>query len=491
LQVQVATLPGVEVRTAHSRITFGIGRGTVSAESDRTLVHAQGGSVTVAGAEAGGVMQLPPDERVEIAAGAGPRVVKPAGFVRGINLGGASVTIDRHRWLSHREALSAGFTLGAGTSIAPPAMFTGSGLDFDRKTMLDTGLIGAGGPVQFTQLVPDGSYELTVWLANSASVDASRLIMTLNDQPVTIGNALLKRDTWAQLGPLPARSTKGRLEVALAGLGSARVAGVALEAPGGDAIVLPAAVSITSPVDAASFFAQEKVTLRADVVGKVNAVQFWQGERMLGEVKQEPYAVPLDNLAAGDYQVIAKGINVNGEPSVSLPLSFSVVPAFGSGTILVERWTGLDGLKLADVQGKEKLAQKPQHSGEAKEFATKIDFGDKYYCRMRGYVHPPLTGEYVFWIASDDEGELLLSTSDDPNGARRIAFCPYASGPREWTKESAQQSKPIPLVTGQKYYIELRYKEHEGGDYGMCGWKLPNGTLDRPISGAHLSPFKP
>lgn len=491
IQVQVATLPGVEVRTAHGRTTFGIGRGTISVESDRTLVHAQGGSVTVAGVDTGGAMQLPPDQRAEIAAGASPRVVKPAGFVRGINLGGTPVTIDRHRWLSHREALSGGFTLGAGTSIAPPSMFSGSGLDFDRKTMLDTGLIGSGGPVQFAQVVPDGAYDLTLWLANSGNVEASRLVMTVNDQPVALGNALLKRDTWAQLGPLPVRSSKGRLELSLAGLGSARIAGVALEAPGGDTLALPAAISITSPVDAASFYAKDKINLRAEVVGKVSAVQFWRGDQKLGEAKQEPYAVVVDSLTAGDYQVVAKAINPSGEPSVSLPLSFTVLPAFGSGTILTERWTGLDGLKLSDVQDKPQLNQKPQSSAEAKEFATKIDWGDKYYCRMRGYVHAPLTGEYVFWMTSDDEGELLLSTSDDPAGARRIAYCPYAPGPREWTKESVQQSKPIPLISGQKYYIELRYKEHEGGDYGACGWKLPNGMLDRPISGVHLSPFKP
>ncbi len=491
LDIQVSTNPGVEVRTAHGRVTFGISRGTVTCESDRTLVHAVNGSLTVAGANGAGVMQVPPDQRVEILAGAAPRLLQAAAFVRGINLGGTPVTIDRRRWLSHREALSAGFALGAGTSIAPQAMFTGSGLDFDRKTMLDTGLIGSGGPVQFTQILPDGSYSLTLWLANTASVDVERMGMTVNDQPVSLGGTLLKRDTWAQLGPLPIRASKGRIEVSLAGQGNARVAGIALEAPGGDQLVLPSAVAITGPIDGAAYYSGETVTIRAEVVGKVKAVQFYSGDTQLGEATKEPYLAAIAKLEPGEHRIVARAINFSGEASESLPLALSVIPAFGTGTILVERWTGLDGDKLADADGKDKITQKPQNSGEAKEFATKLNWGERYYCRMRGYIHPPLTGEYVFWMVSDDEGELLLSTGDDPTAARRIAHSPSATGSREWTKHGSQQSKPIPLIAGQKYYIELRYKEHEGDDWGACGWKLPNGMMERPIAGVHLSPFKP
>lgn len=491
LQVQVSSNPGIEVRTSHGRVTFGIGRGTVTCESDRTLVHAQGGSVTVAGADGGGVTTASPDQRVEILAGAIPRLVQAASFVRGINLGGTPVTIDRRRWLSHREALSAGFSLGAGTSIAPQAMFAGSGLDFDRKTMLDTGLIGSGGPVQFTQILPDGSYSLTLWLANTASLDIERMGMTINDQQVALGGTLLKRDTWAQLGPLPVRANKGRIEVSLAGQGNARVAGVALEAPGGDKLTLPAAVAITGPSDGATYYGAEKVTIRAEVVGQVKAVQFLSGDKLLGEATREPYLISAERLDAGDHRIVARALNLGGEPSESLPLTISIVPSFGSGTILLERWTGIQGSKLNEGKNNSKSSQPPQMKTEPKEFASQIDWGDHYYCRMRGYVHPPITGEYVFWMTADDEGELLLSTSDDPAQAQRIAHNDNATGARDWTKEPGQKSKGIPLVAGQKYFIELRFKEHEGGDYGACGWKLPNGSMERPIPGAHLSPFKP
>jgi hypothetical protein len=436
-------------------------------------------------------MQVPPDQRVEIPAGATPRLVQASAFVRGVNLGGTPVTIDRRRWLSHREALSAGFSLGAGTSIAPQMMFSGSGLDFDRKTMLDTGLTGSGGPVQFTQILPDGSYTLTLWLANSANLAIERMGMTINDQPITLAGTLLKRDTWAQLGPLPIRASKGRIEVSLAGQGNARVAGFALEAPGGDQLVLPSAVAITGPADGASFYAGEQVTIRAEVVGNVKAVRFYAGDKLIGEATRDPYLAVIPKLEVGEQRIVARAVNPSGGTSESLPLTLSVAPAFGTGTILLERWTGIDGQKLSDGIDNPKTKQPPQMKTEPKEFASKNNWGEKYYCRIRGYVHAPFTGEYVFWMLSDDEGELLLSPGDDPATAERIAYSAEATGPRDWTKNPSQQSKPIPLVAGQKYYIELRYKEHEGDDWGACGWKMPNGTLERPIAGPHLSPFKP
>ena len=51
--------------------------------------------------------------------------------------------------------------------------------------------------------------------------------------------------------------------------------------------------------------------------------------------------------------------------------------------------------------------------------------GSTYYLtRMRGYLHPPATGQYSFWIASDNSSELWLSLDAEPSKARRIASIP-------------------------------------------------------------------
>jgi hypothetical protein len=58
---------------------------------------------------------------------------------------------------------------------------------------------------------------------------------------------------------------------------------------------------------------------------------------------------------------------------------------------------------------------------------------------------------------------------------------------REWTKETNQQSAPIQLVAGRRYYIEAVHIATTGGDNLAVGWQLPDQTLERPIPGSRLS----
>jgi hypothetical protein len=114
--------------------------------------------------------------------------------------------------------------------------------------------------------------------------------------------------------------------------------------------------------------------------------------------------------------------------------------------------------------------------------------GDIYGQRIRGYVTAPVSGQYTFWIASDDKAELYLSTSEDAARKTRIAYVTSWTGSREWDKHSTQQSAKIPLEAGKRYYIEALHLEGGGGDNLAVGWQLPNGSMERPIAGNRLSP---
>ena len=83
---------------------------------------------------------------------------------------------------------------------------------------------------------------------------------------------------------------------------------------------------------------------------------------------------------------------------------------------------------------------------------------------MRGYIHPPSNGSYTFWISSDDASELWLSTDEDPVNKVLIAFESDWSSARVWQLGDNEESAPITLVGGQKYYIEALHKEGTGGD---------------------------
>jgi hypothetical protein len=99
--------------------------------------------------------------------------------------------------------------------------------------------------------------------------------------------------------------------------------------------------------------------------------------------------------------------------------------------------------------------------------------------RIHGWLEPPTTGNYTFWIASDDYGELWLSTSENPAGAVLIANVPGWTNSREWAKyPDPQESDPIPLVAGQKYYIRGLMKEGGGDDMLCVAWQ---GPADSPV----------
>ena len=49
---------------------------------------------------------------------------------------------------------------------------------------------------------------------------------------------------------------------------------------------------------------------------------------------------------------------------------------------------------------------------------------DNYGTRLRGYLCPAVSGNYTFWIASDDNGELWLSTDETEANKTLIANVP-------------------------------------------------------------------
>jgi len=92
------------------------------------------------------------------------------------------------------------------------------------------------------------------------------------------------------------------------------------------------------------------------------------------------------------------------------------------------------------------------------------DSHENYGARIRGLFFPPHSGNWIFYMSSDDAGQLFLNPTG-PNAAGKMLIaqqngcCNLFNAPGAWT------SAPIPLVGGQPYYIEGLYKEGGGGDY--------------------------
>ncbi len=194
-----------------------------------------------------------------------------------------------------------------------------------------------------------------------------------------------------------------------------------------------------------------------------------------------------DDDVAGSYEVSVE-VSAGGELS-SVQFEWTVFPAeLGTGEIFREYWLGLPGGAVSDLTGAPGYPDSPTGSDFQTSLELPSDWNASYGSRIRGYVHPPLTGDYTFWIAADESAELRLSTDDLPGNATVIAFVTSPTAPQQFDLFPSQESPPIPLVAGERYYIEILHKEDLGPDHLAVAWEIP-GSAPAVIDGLYLSPL--
>jgi len=250
-------------------------------------------------------------------------------------------------------------------------------------------------------------------------------------------------------------------------------------------------ISITNPSDSSTFTAPVSITINApasDSNGTIVAVEFYQGTTLLGKDSTAPYSFTWNNVAPGNYKLTAKAYDNGGATETSAAVTITVNGVQGctaSGSISRELWSNVTGTGVNTIP----VTTTPTSTSQVSLFEGSVNVGDNYGARYRGYICPPVSGNYIFWIASDDYSELWLSTNDNPSNKVRIAYVNGYTASRQWTKYTTQQSAQINLVAGQRYYIEALHKEAYGNDNLAVGWLLPNGVQERPIGGNRLSPY--
>ncbi|HAM72380.1 MAG TPA: hypothetical protein DCM86_12120, partial [Verrucomicrobiales bacterium] len=158
-----------------------------------------------------------------------------------------------------------------------------------------------------------------------------------------------------------------------------------------------------------------------------------------------------------------------------------------------ELWTGIAGTAVSDLTNSAAfLANTPTSSNVIPDFfEAPINFADNYGQRLRAFVIPPSTGNYVFWVSSDDASTLFLSSDESPSTRQVVAWVAGWTNSREWGREVNQQSVAIPLVGGRRYYIEALQKEGGGGDNLAVRWQLPDGTMEEPIPASRCVVYSP
>ena len=208
----------------------------------------------------------------------------------------------------------------------------------------------------------------------------------------------------------------------------------------------------------------------------------------------------IEFIAGRRYSIELEYVENSGNASVALEwssssLSREVVPvsnfiASDRGSITTEIWNGINGTDVSDLTSNANFPASPDSATSLTSLESTTNSGDNFGQRIRGYIHAPTTGPYTFYIAGDESAELWLSNSATETGKALIATVDAATGNRDWLASATQESGPVYLTAGQKYYVEVLHKESSGSDHVSVGWIQPGTDTIEVIEGQHLSPLR-
>jgi PA14 domain len=194
---------------------------------------------------------------------------------------------------------------------------------------------------------------------------------------------------------------------------------------------------------------------------------------------------PIENAAGGGLNA---GSSAGGAGGDGAGGDGPTAPLIGTGFITYERWNA-EGESVADIPQN----KTPDFLAMVASF-TETSQTHQYAVRLRGFLTAPLSGAFRFWVTSDDNSELRLSTSESAADLARIAWIEGTgaySDPGEWGKLPSQASAPITLTAGKRYRLLFLFKQ--GGDTGhfTVAWAKPGDDPSKPAETVPASQLSP
>lgn len=266
------------------------------------------------------------------------------------------------------------------------------------------------------------------------------------------------------------------------------------EAPEGIVVSLssPSGASLTAP-------STTTITLLDASAPVVNTVQVNATSAMsVGTVLGTATATPASGRSISGWAIVAGNesglfaINASGQVTLQVPGSLPnpgtrllVVRAIdnagatGDGSFKVvcnpPAFTGVSEKRLAGATAYNTnvWTGTTNYTGTLATFTTPQDVADSYSRQLIGYIQVPTTGDYTFWIASDDASRLYLSTDSTAANKAQIATVSGYTGFQSWDSQAGQKSATFTLTAGQAYYMEVQHNEGGGGDHASVAWQGP------------------
>jgi len=206
-----------------------------------------------------------------------------------------------------------------------------------------------------------------------------------------------------------------------------------------------------------------------------------------------PQTIPMRDIAPGGLAVTAHNNSVAATATFSGVTASNTVPpapvpppTFG---VYRQLWTGINGgldtLTNTSLNPNWPTNPNAAYTKSYTNFEADVNTGMDYYGqRLRAFLVPPTNGNYTFWIASDDNSVLFVSTDELEVHKTQIASVPGWTAYREWSKYPEQQSSAVVLEAGRRYYLEAVMQQGTGGDNLSVRWQLPDYSFEEPMPGS-------
>lgn len=172
----------------------------------------------------------------------------------------------------------------------------------------------------------------------------------------------------------------------------------------------------------------------------------------------------------------------------SLPPTAASLQTSQPGLVYALFWDEISGSDTNALTSLSTYPKSPDSVMELSELRGPSNRADNYGTLVRGYLLPPETGQYQFFVSGDDETRFSLSSSENIANASVIASVPGYTPEGSYTKYSSQSSSLQQLTAGERYYFEVLHKEGGGGDHFSVAWEGP-GLSRQIINGQYLASY--
>ncbi|HON08020.1 MAG TPA: PA14 domain-containing protein, partial [Verrucomicrobiota bacterium] len=198
------------------------------------------------------------------------------------------------------------------------------------------------------------------------------------------------------------------------------------------------------------------------------------------DAKQVILTVTPSMTYQSQYQVTVQDLQESESSSTISPNPSTVTVTFAQGytpgpRIVRNFYSGTGGNRISQLLANPKYPYSP----DVVDYPPYLedDRGNDYRLdnlgiKMYGWFVPPVSGNYTFYTAGDDENIVYLSTDDNPLNKRQIANQSDWGDFRNYFDDTARPGT-VSLVAGKKYYLEVLSVDGSGGGHCSVAVQYP------------------